>query len=168
MAIAYARYSGVAKELVHLFKYEHRHHVASTMAVFMTSVLPSLTRDYDTSQILLVPVPIYSLDRFMRRFSHAGLIAHRIAQFTGLDLAANAIIKRRRTLSQARLSRTDRIANLKDVFEFNPRSTKSVRGKIVILIDDVLTTGTTAAECSIALRKAGASDVRVLTFCRSY
>ena len=78
----------------------------------------------------------------------------------------DALIRTRATASQGHLKAKDRFKNVKRAFAVNPRIAESIKGKTIVLVDDVFTTGATVNECTKALLKAGAAKVHVLTLAR--
>ena len=93
------------------------------------------------------------------------MLAHAIRAAGGPPVAADWLVRRRRTPSQGRLSAAGRARNVRAAFAL--RRGRSVRGKRVVLIDDVLTTGATVEECARVLRRNGAAWVGVLTLARA-
>jgi ComF family protein len=108
---------------------------------------------------LAVPVPLHPFRRRERGFNQA----EDLAQHVGLPMVA-ALRRVRRTVAQADLPAARRHGNVKGAFA--ARHGRSVSGKIVVLIDDVSTTGATLDACAIALKEAGAREVRALTAAR--
>jgi ComF family protein len=104
---------------------------------------------------LVVPVPIHWSRRSMRGFNQSELLAEKLP-----GVCRSALVRRRRTRAQARLSREERIDNLAGAFRARP----IVSGKSVLLVDDVLTSGETARECARALAASGATEIAILAF----
>jgi predicted amidophosphoribosyltransferase len=100
-----------------------------------------------------------------RRYNQAGLLAHAIRAEGGPPVAADWLLRRRRTQSQGRLGPLARARNVRGAFALRPG--REVRGKRVVIIDDVLTTGATVDECARVLRREGAAFVGVLTLARA-
>ena len=108
---------------------------------------------------VVVAVPTFWMKRVYAPHHQAETIAERLAERLHLPLARRTLKKMRHTVDQSSLPRELRTTNLKKAFRVT-RPDK-VRGKIVLLVDDVLTTGTTASECAQALKRAGAVEVIV-------
>lgn len=109
----------------------------------------------------IIPVPLHPEKEKKRGFNQAGLLARELATRTQIKLVEDQLVKVRRTLAQTSLEAKGREKNLKGAFEV--RNKEKIKDKIVLLVDDVFTTGSTLQACSLALRKAGALEVRALT-----
>lgn len=111
----------------------------------------------------MVPVPLHWRRQWHRGFNQSELLARAIARRSGIP-AVNALRRVRATETQAGLSNTRRRANVRAVFR--PQRGAGLQGKRVLLIDDVMTTGSTAAACALTLKRAGAKKVVLLTVAR--
>jgi len=161
-AVAAFRYEGVAREIVHRFKYGADLRAASWMGREMAAKLRQ-TGWFERIDAI-VPVPLHWTRRLTRRFNQSELLAAAISRETGKPVLTRALRRTRKTLSQAALAVPQRAVNVKEAFR--ARRVKLVRGKTLLLADDVMTTCATAAECSRALLKAGARRVYVAVFAR--
>ncbi|WP_231714969.1 ComF family protein [Enhydrobacter aerosaccus] len=117
---------------------------------------------------LLTPVPLHWRRLFMRRYNQALLLARHVTRATEgpIELVPDLLRRRRWTGSQAGLAASERRHNVSKAFEVHPRWTGKLKGKVVVLVDDVLTTGATAEACARPLLAAGARRVDVLTLAR--
>jgi ComF family protein len=118
--------------------------------------------------ILVVPVPLHRSKRRQRGFNQAELIARAALKMDALpaaELVTDVLERTRPTVSQIGLTRPQRVENIRGAFRV--RHPSRVSGRDVILVDDVLTTGTTVSECARILRKAGAEKVWVATVART-
>jgi len=125
-------------------------------------LLRSLPRDEAFDAI--VPVPLHWWRRWNRGFNQSELLARALSRSTGIPVR-DALRRTRPTASQAGLSNTARRRNM--VQAFRCRREIAVRGKRILLVDDVMTTGSTATACARALKGAGATRVAVLTVARA-
>lgn len=116
---------------------------------------------------LVVPVPLAPSRLRRRGYNQAWELARRLARERALPACADALFRVRETPTQRRLHRDERMANLRDAFAVTPGREARVRGACVALVDDVLTTGATAAAATVALRRAGAREVHVWAFARA-
>jgi competence protein ComFC len=148
-------YAGSARDVVKAFKLLGERRTARWLARRMAAPAASLDGD------LVTWVPSTRATEASRGFNPAEELARPLARLVRLP-ARRLVIKRRETRDSAGLSREERRANLYDAFA----ARGSVRGR-VILVDDILTTGATAAECAAALKRAGAATVSVVTFARA-
>ncbi|MDR4493765.1 MAG: phosphoribosyltransferase family protein [Nitrospirales bacterium] len=99
-----------------------------------------------------------------REFNQSALLANPLSQHLGLPLVLGQLIRTRQTVPQTSLTKKERLANLRRAFAV-PRSEK-IRGKTILLVDDVMTTGTTIHECAKTLLHAGSGQVYGLTLAR--
>lgn len=145
-----------ARRLVHRLKYEALSALAEPMGVLMaTYPLP------DPRPELIVPVPLHRSRKRQRGFNQAELLARVIGRAHGVPVAPRALARVRATPSQVR--QTDaahRAANVAGAFACR----EDVAGRVVLLVDDVATTGATLRACAAALRAAGATTVHALVF----
>ena len=164
-AAAYGAYDGELRELVHLLKYEWVESAAGVLGRMLSDAIQKLGPFADS--ILVVPVPLYRSKRRERGFNQAELIARaalKRAAF-GCELRVDVLERTRPTVSQIGLTRAQRIENIRGAFRVSHLN--RVAGREILLVDDVLTTGTTASECARILRKAGAEKVWVATVART-
>lgn len=159
-ARAVALYDEVARRLVHRLKYEDRLDLASVMARMMAASGRTLLAEAEC----LVPVPLHRGRLWRRRFNQAALLAREIATRADLPFAPTALIRTRATRPQVGLSRAARAENLSGAFRVPAAEAHHIRGRRVLLIDDVSTTGATGNAAARALLRGGATAVDLLTF----
>lgn len=115
-----------------------------------------VTRDYGGIRFdAVVPVPMTDAGRKARGYNQAELLAKEIAEILEIPLMPNALIKVKDTAVQHKLGRKERFENVRGAYEADGE----VRGKCLLLVDDIRTTGATLHECSRVLKRAGASSV---------
>jgi ComF family protein len=136
--------------------------VAARLAEELLSAAP--TRGLLEEGAVLVPVPLHPRRRRERGYNQSELLARELGARTGLEVAARALVRRVDTPPQAGLSAAGRRRNVAGAFAVRRRT--RVAGRVVILLDDVLTTGATALACARILREAGAAEVRLLSVAR--
>ncbi len=112
----------------------------------------------------LVPVPLHWRRRVQRRFNQSELLARAISRAAGKEVLPRALQRTKHTTPQVALDRARRAENVEGAFRL--RRAKRVKGKIVLLVDDVMTTCATAEACSRALLKGGAKTVYVAVYAR--
>ncbi len=161
---AVARYlsRGVVRDCLHRFKYERhyylRHQLANWLAdAWQDERLRSPSVDY------LVPVPLHNARRREREFNQADVLAELLSRRTGTRLL-RCLRRIRYTTTQTQLDRHERMENLRGAFRVTQAS--RVQNRHLVLVDDVLTTGSTVDECARMLREAGAASIRVITVAR--
>jgi ComF family protein len=155
-------FEGTLRLLIHELKYRGRQRVAARLAGLLLEE-PGVRRVL-TAGAHLVPVPLHPRRRRERGFNQAELVAAALAREGGLVLSPGVLVRRRETSPQAGLSAAARRRNVAGAFVVRQRP--KVMGRILVLVDDVSTTGATAAACALALRQAGAAEVRLVTVAR--
>lgn len=161
-ARAVFRYDDGSRGLVLGFKHGDRTYAAKAFGGWLARAGRELLEEAD----LLMPVPLHWTRLFSRRYNQAALLAAAVAKVSGVAVDPTILVRKRRTPPQGHLDRTMRRRNVREAFVVAPRKRAKIAGRRIILIDDVLTTGATAEECAIALRRAGARGVDVLTLSR--
>ena len=161
-ARAVVAYDERSRKLVLPFKHGDRTDMARAYGAWMARAGSELLADAD----LIAPVPLHWRRLLSRRYNQAVLLARGVARQAARPLAPDLLRRVRWTGSQAGLKARERRSNVRQAFEVHPRWASGVRGKGVVLVDDVLTTGATVEACARALQRAGASHVDVLTLAR--
>ena len=164
-ATAYGSYDGELRELIHHLKYDQVTPAAAILGEMLAEAIAKLEIQ---QPVLVIPVPLHSSKRRQRRFNQAELLARaalKHAAIPGTVPATNLLVRTRATVSQIGLTRPQRAENIRGAFRVEHR--EKVAGQSILLVDDVLTTGTTASECARVLRKAGADRVWVATVART-
>jgi ComF family protein len=160
-ARAVMRYDRNSRHLVLGLKHGDRTHLAGAFGRWMHRAGSDVLAGAD----LLVPVPLHWTRLFRRRFNQAALLAHTINAAGGPQVAADWLVRRRRTPSQGHLGPAARQRNVRGAFAVH--AGRSFAGRRVVVVDDVMTTGATAEECARVLRRAGAEWVGVLILARA-
>ncbi len=153
-------YDGPAKKVLLGFKHGDRQHLAGVMA----PQLLRAGRDWLTADAVLVPVPLHRWRLWRRGYNQAALLAQEVARRSGTPLSVDALVRPKPTASSQGMGRRARADNVRGAFRVARPA--AIRGRSVVLVDDVLTTGATAEACSRVLLRAGAREVRVLTWAR--
>jgi ComF family protein len=148
------------KDLILLFKYRHFGILGKNLARFAYEVLAEeedLWWDVDA----IIPVPLHPKRKKERGFNQARVIAKELARIKGVELVERCLVKIKNIVPQTSLEAEQRKKNVRGAFRV--KGEERLKGKIVLLVDDVYTTGSTLKECSRVLRKAGVKEVRALT-----
>ncbi len=166
-AVAYGSYDGGLRELIHLLKYNGVRPAANVLGRMLAEAIAGLEPEFGPGEILVIPVPLYRGKRRQRGFNQAELIARAALKYQAgqLDLVTGILERTRDTHSQIGLTSHQRRENLRGAFAVARAA--EVTGREVLLVDDVYTTGATAAECAGVLRRAGAAQVWVATVART-
>jgi len=165
-AVSFGEYAGALRGLIHLLKYDKVLPAAPQLGSMLAEAITQLEPADDQSQPLLVPVPLHASKRGERGFNQTELIVRSAAKRLPLQMEIAAVLKRHRpTHSQVGLSREERVANMRDAFRVT--DPQRLKGRTVIVVDDVITTGTTVSECARVLRNAGAERVWAATVART-
>jgi len=161
-ARAAVRFDETARTLVHAFKYGDRIDLAPTMARWMAQAGRELLAEADA----LIPVPLHWRRFWTRRFNQAAELARTISALSGVPVSHEALKRVRATAQQVGLDQSERAANVEGAFRVPAEQRTELRGRRLVLIDDVLTSGATVDTCARALLRAGAVNVDVLVFAR--
>jgi ComF family protein len=159
-------YGPHSRALVLRLKYGRRTGLARPMAQMIARVLPDHGGIDAASKPLLVPVPLHRWRLWSRGFNQSAEIARGIARACDLPLALDALIRTRPTAPLRGLGRSARTTMVRGAFAVQAQRKSIIAGRSVYLIDDVFTSGATAAACARTLRRAGASSVAVVAFTR--
>jgi len=156
-------YKGALRQAIHAFKYEGRRSLARPLGAQLRERAGVMLEHADCA----VPVPLFPWRRIRRGFNQATELARH------LDIpVVHALWRVRATTTQTGLTKSERQRNVSGAFRLSPlmtgtRRAQFITGRMVLLIDDVKTTGATANACADVLLAAGARDVRLLTLARA-
>jgi len=158
-AVSVFRMTGTAQELIHRYKYSNTPEMARPFGKLAAEALIKNGIKVD----FIVPTPLHWLRSFLRGFNQATLLAEVISEETGIPVMD--IMKRTKwTKQQARLSRKERKKNLKGAFSVKKQ--EICKNRSILLLDDVMTTGSTLSAAAAELMKAGAHEINVLVLGR--
>jgi ComF family protein len=161
-ARAVAEYDGTASALVHRLKYGDRPELAQALGRMMARAGAELLAEAD----VIVPVPLHRWRLWRRRFNQAMALARVVAAESGAPCDPFLLGRVRHTRRQVGLTKAQRQENLQGAFRVPAEARARLKGRRVLLIDDVLTTGSTANAAARALLRGGAASVDVLAFAR--
>ena len=160
-ARAIFRYNKFTAPLIYSFKYQGRTTARNTFAALRERV-PSIN-DLTVPDVI-IPVPLHKKRLRERGFNQALELARLFFPKNKNNIRASALIRKRWTTPQTSLSGKNRRRNLAGAFQI--KDPRPIKAKNILLVDDVLTTGTTANECAKVLQQNGAADIEVLTLAR--
>ncbi len=158
-----AVYDDVIKRAIHLYKYKGALWIEPILAEMLIQRIKSES-DWNEPDAV-IPVPLHFVKYNERGFNQAERLSARVSKATGIPLNTKILKRVKYTETQTTLDRSRRSENVKNAFVIRDKSVW-LKGKKVILIDDVMTTGATVNECARVLRKAGAIKVAVWTVAR--
>jgi ComF family protein len=151
------------REALHAFKFGGRRALAAPLADLIAETDPASLPG--GAPDLLVPVPLSRAREQERGFNQAALLARRVGRAWDVPVHPGALVRSVDTRAQTELSGRERRHNVRGAFRVErPRA---VAGRHIIIVDDILTTGSTAGACALALRRAGAVTVGVVTVARA-
>lgn len=157
---AYTR-GNVIQSVVHHSKYASMMRLASHLGAALVEQIP----DAFASAELIVPIPLHRTRLAQRGYNQAERIAHGIAASTGIPVAPASLLRRiKQTETQTNKDRTEREENVKGAFRIRADAADWLRGRSVLLIDDVMTTGATLASAAAELDSAGPKAIDVVAF----
>ena len=151
-------YDELSRGLAIRLKYGRKVAIARTMARYMAPLVG------DGADRLLVPVPLHRTRLWSRGFNQSALVAAELSRRLGISSDALALSRTRRTPPLKGMSPAQRRKTVRGAFRI--RNPSAVAGKTVILVDDVLTTGSTAEACARTLKRAGAARVELVSWAR--
>ena len=155
-------YDEVARKLVSRLKYGDRPELARFCARLMAAAGAELW----AGDPVLVPVPLHRTRLLSRRYNQSTELARALGQLTGLRVDPGLVVRSRRTPQQVGLSASARQRNVAGAFTVRPGSVARLAGRRVIIVDDVITTGSTVKAVTHALNRALVADVDVISFAR--
>lgn len=155
-------YRAPMPDLIHALKYRGM----ATLGTYLGTKMADYAKDYSAfyEYSLVVPVPLHPVRKRERGYNQSAIIAQKLARDLGKSYL-DCVQRKRYTRSQTTLERKARLSNLSGAFRVKDKS--AVKGKCVILVDDVFTTGSTLNEVSRALYEAGADKVAGYTATRA-
>ena len=156
-------YEGPIRDLIHSFKYNQRTHLRHPLAFLTLETAREVVTDLAPQ--LIVPVPLHRSRIRQRGFNQAVLLGRTLSLQLNLPLLPGTLIRTRSTEPQINLSATERRVNVKGAFTVNKPD--QIAGKRILLLDDVMTTGSTMNECARELKNAGAAMVIAATIART-
>jgi ComF family protein len=168
-ATAYGSYESGLRELIHLLKFGGVRPAANVLGRMLAEAISALEPEFGGNVVAVIPVPLHRVKLRQRGFNQAELIAWAALKMKSLDdrlkLCPAVLERKRETTSQIGLTRHQRRENLRGAF--GVAQADAVKGREVLVVDDVFTTGATVSECARVLRRAGATKVWVATVART-
>jgi ComF family protein len=155
-------YKGSIRKLILKFKYSNRSFLAKDFGKEMYKIMQNNNFYKETD--FIIPVPLNIIRRIKRGYNQAALLANELSAKTDIAVLKNVLFRKKITKPQFKLSKTERLKNIKNSFFVKNR--KIIAGKNILLVDDIVTTASTICACSSILKFCGASKVFILTLSR--
>ena len=156
-------YEGMIMDAVHQLKYKGKTHLARSLGLMLGSFAEK--KGCDIHDFLIMPVPLHPKKLRERRFNQSLLLARSMSVVEELDIDCLSLRRLKNTKPQTVLSSREREKNVRNAFGI--AEAKSLKGKKILLVDDVATTGSTMNECASVLKKAGCDSVLCLALART-
>jgi ComF family protein len=160
-ATSWGKFGGALREAIHALKYKNDVGLGDFFADHLIQLLRDDKWDFDC----VLPVPLSRERQKERQYNQSALISRPIARYFGSDHALNWLIRTHDTGSQTRRRRLERNLSLTGSFWANPAKLK---GRSVLLVDDIITTGATINHCSAALLDAGVANVYAISIAKTF
>jgi ComF family protein len=155
-------YNAASRPLVTGFKYGDRTERAPAYGKWMARA----GKDFLSEADLLVPVPLHPQRLIGRRFNQSAMLAQAVGRETLVPVLLDGLRRTRPTQQQVGLTTSKRRRNVMGAFSVHPKRSDQLSGRRVVLVDDVVTSGSTVDACLKALQKAGVSGASVLSLAR--
>jgi ComF family protein len=159
-AAAAVAYGDVARTIILRMKHGRRIALGQFVAAAMQRCVP------DQGNWLLTPVPLHRWRIWTRGFNQSQIIARHLSAHSGHQLAGDLLLRTRHTPILGGLGRAERARALIGAFAVNPAQRDAIKGKRILIIDDVYTSGATSNACARVLKRAGAAEVRLICWAR--
>ena len=161
-AISILKYDNHSKALIHKFKYQDQLHILDYFTRLMLNMGKELIKQAD----IIAPVPMHKYKLLKRGYNQAALLAMKISSQSKIQYIPQLIIKINNSSSQTALTKHQRQKNIKNSFQLNPKFAPLIKGKKILLIDDVITTGATLSECCKVIKNGEPNKILVLTLAK--
>lgn len=161
-ARAALKYGEVSRDMILGFKHADKTHAVRAFIPWLKRAGAEMLGNAD----FIAPVPLHYLRLVTRRYNQSAIIANALSRDTKIPVVPDLMRRTRATPSQGHLTAKQRFRNVRRAFSVTPKHAELIKGKNIVLIDDVYTTGATVRECAKMLNKAGAGSVSILTLAR--
>lgn len=157
------KYDEFSKNLIQKYKYYDQIYLSSFFAKLMSLIIKSNNLQID----YIIPIPLHKKRLFERKFNQSAILSKKISEFLQINHLSQGIIKIKNTPKQSELSEQERILNSKGVYHVNTKYINLLKGKNILIVDDVYTTGSTINECSKVLKKEKVNKIYAITIAKT-
>jgi len=161
---SYGRYGGKLKDLILFYKFNHFQILGKDLARFIYQTLGARKEIWSGVEAI-IPVPLHPKREKQRGFNQSQIVAKELAKLEKIELLEKVLVKIKNVPPQTSLQLKEREKNVSRAFRVVKK--EKIKRKVVLLVDDVYTTGSTIRECSLMLKRAGAKEVRALTIAQA-
>lgn len=154
-------YDGAVREAIHAFKFHGCKKIGKRLVQLVCDKFHGLNKEADC----IIPVPVSGKRLRERGFNQSYIIAEEISVITGLKMDHATLVKRDGIRDQFSLSKDERRKNIKGAFRV--KDPRCIKGKRILLVDDLFTTGYTASEAARTLIQSGSPDVILFALART-
>ena len=155
------KYDDVSKPMILALKFMDRTDNAAILAKWMKLAGKDI---WAQGVDMIIPIPLHYTRLIKRRYNQAGLLAKELSRLTDIPVDFTSVIRHRKTRPQVEFSGHERVKNVRGAFSV--KHPERLKGKRIVLIDDVMTTGSTLKERALALKAAGVKSIDTLTVAR--
>lgn len=156
------RYDDISKNMILAFKFMDKTENAKVLSSWLYMAGKDI---FEQGVDLIVPIPLHYSRLLKRKYNQSALLAKALSKLTGVKVDYSSVTRHKKTKPQVEFSGKARVKNVKGAFEV--KHPEKIKGKRIVLIDDVYTTGSTLKECAKALKKAGVKSIDFLTVSRT-
>jgi ComF family protein len=162
-SISIFKYNEYSKKIIHKFKYQDNLHILDYLVNLMSNLGNSLIIQAD----YIVPVPMHKYKLLKRGYNQSALLAMKIAKKNNVKYLPELLLKIKHNMPQASLKKGQRIENIKNTICINNKYKSLIAGKVILLVDDVITTGATIEECAKIISGYKPSHIFILSLAKN-
>jgi len=151
--------NSVIQKLIHSLKYQQNYHIAKFISEILYDRLAVKISEWKAD--IIIPVPLHSVKRSERGYNQAEEIAGSISSLSGIPCNSKILKRSKYTGSQTTLNLEERKRNISGAFSL--KNKKCIKGKRIVIVDDVITTGATVTECGMILKQNSAGEIFALS-----
>jgi competence protein ComFC len=148
VSLFYFDEDGIGQKIIHLIKYEHFKNLGKKMGRMLAEKMVA----WNNTDTILIPIPLHKTKKRERGFNQSEIISKGVCEFLNIPLRNDILVRKKYTLSQTKLKREERIANVGNAFEI--KGEHDLKKYNIFLLDDVITTGSTISSCARILKSS--------------